>query len=126
MIKNNDTTAIAAKLASETASKAADLATATANTAVVLASKTAESMAVISTDISWMKKSLSGIENTLKEIQGVYVTSVVFAESDKEINDHEIRIRKIEDNVGKWMGAIGVITFIVTITVTFLLKLIKI
>jgi hypothetical protein len=117
MTKTNDIDSNTAKIASE-------LATTTANTAVALASKTAESMAVIGTDIGWMKQSLVAIETKLDQMDKAFVTAAQHAEVCSEIADHETRIRKIEDNQGKWMGAIAVITFVVTIAVSFLVKFI--
>ena len=117
-------TFIATKLAAETAAKAADLATTTAATAVALATKTAETTGIISNDISWMKKSLTGIELTLAKMNDAFVTAAQHAEVCRQLEDHEKRIRKIEDNQGKWMGAIAVITFVVTIAVSFLVKFI--
>ena len=115
---------IATKLATETASKAAELAVTTSNTAVALATKTAETTGIISNDISWMKKSLTGIEMTLAKMNDAFVTAAQHAEVCRQLEDHEKRIRKIEDNQGKWMGAIAVITFVVTIAVSFLVKFI--
>ena len=122
---NNKVTDIATKLAADNASKAADLATVTSNTAVALASKTAESMAVIGTDIGWMKQSLVAIEAKLNEMDKAFVTAAQHATVTTELEDHETRIRKIEDNQGKWMGAIAVITFVVTLLGGYLIKFIK-
>lgn len=126
MTKPNDTALIATKLASETASKAADLAVATSATAVALATETSKATGIISNDIAWMKKSLLGIEQTLKEMNGNFVTSVIFGETDKEVDDHENRIREIEANLGKYMGAIAAITFFITLGISILLKFLKV
>ncbi len=97
MVKNIDSTSIlATRLASETASKAADLATATANTAVTLASKTAESIAAITTNIDWMKQSLSGIESKLNEMDKAFVTAAQHLDVTKELETHENRINTLE------------------------------
>ncbi len=96
----------------------------TATAAALAASKASEAIATISTDLSWMKKSLSGIEQTLKEMSGVFVSTTIFSENQKMTDDHETRIRSIENNMGKWMGAIGVITFIITIAVSYILKMV--
>ena len=122
---DQQTTFIATKLAAETAAKAADLATTTAATAVALATKTAETTGIISNDISWMKKSLTGIEVTLAKMNDAFVTAAQHSEVVRVIEDHEARIRKIEDNLGKWIGAAGVIIFLITVAVSFLVKLIK-
>jgi hypothetical protein len=122
---DQQTTFIATKLAAETAAKAADLATTTAATAVALATKTAETTGIISNDISWMKKSLTGIEVTLAKMNDAFVTAAQHAEVIRVQEDHEERLRKIEDNQGKWMGAIAVITFVISIGVSFFIKLIR-
>lgn len=125
-MKQTDTSSavaiVAARLAAETASKAADLATSTSNTAVVLATKTAESMAIISTDISWMKQSLKGIEVTLKEMSGVYVTTSNFMELEKSTEDKEIRLRTLERNTNVWVGGLAVLTFAIPILLNIFLK----
>ena len=122
---DQQTTFIATKLAAETAAKAADLATTTAATAVALATKTAETTGIISNDISWMKKSLSGIEVTLAKMNDAFVTSAQHAEVCRIQTDHEERLRKIEDKFGKWVGAVAVITFVVTLLGGYLIKFIK-
>lgn len=122
--KNNGNSAavIAANLAAATAAKAVELASTATATATALATKTAESTAGISKDIEWMKKSLIGIEGTLKEMSGVFVTTSIFTLNQNMTDDHEKRIRAIESNIGRWLGAIAVITFLITIGVSILLK----
>jgi len=121
--KEISTSSIAATLAATTAAKAADLATVAATTATALATKTSETTAIISNDLSWMKKSLEGIEVTLKEMSGAFVSTTTFNDNQKMTEDHETRIRGIESNMLKWMGAVSVLTATLSIGVSFLLKL---
>ena len=79
----------------------------------------------MATDTSWMKKSLGGIEEKLNEMDKAFVTAAQHSEVLAQLKDHEDRIRKIEDNLGKWIGAAGVIIFLITVAVSFLVKLIK-
>ncbi len=123
MTKNNDTAQIAANLATATAQKAVELATTASTTAAALANKTSETTAIISNDISWMKKSLSGIEIALKEMSGTFVTSIRFAEFENEAKDREARIRAIEQNMWKFIGSASVISAGLSIAVAFVLKL---
>jgi len=89
MTKTNDIDSNAAKIASE-------LATTTANTAVALASKTAESMATITTDISWMKRSLSSIEAKLNEMDKAFVTAAQHAEVLKRLDEQQTQIEDLK------------------------------
>ena len=111
----NRTEEIATKLASETAIKASELATTTSNTAVALASKTAESMAAISTDISWIKQSLSNIELKLGEMQKAFVTATQHTEVLKRLDDIEPRVTKLEfwrsTLIASWGVAAALLTF---------------
>jgi hypothetical protein len=90
--QTNDIEANAAKIA-------ADLATTTAATAVALATKTAETTGIISNDISWMKKSLTGIELTLAKMNDAFVTAAQHTEVVRVQEDHEVRIRSNETNI---------------------------
>lgn len=121
----NDTAQIAANLATVTAQRAVELATTAAATATALANKTSETTAIISNDISWMKKSLAGIEITLKEMTGAFVTSIRFGEFERDAQDRETRIRALEQNMWKLVGMTSVITTIITISLGFVLKLIR-
>jgi len=111
--------AIAERLAVVTAGKAAELATTTANTAVALASKTAETTAIISNDISWMKKSLSGIESTLNEMTKAFVTASQHQEVIKTLDEHsedihELQTDKTRTTVLLSIG-IGILTLLVSL-----------
>jgi flavorubredoxin len=102
---------IAADLAMQTATKAAELATVAATTATALAAKTAETTAIISNDIGWMKQSLSSIQQTLKEMTGVYITKPIFDENQKMTDDHEKRLRDMERKIQLWAGGLAIIAF---------------
>jgi hypothetical protein len=122
--QDKSATIIATKLATETAVKAADLATLTASTAVALATKTAETTAIISNDISWMKKSLIGIENKLNEMDKAFVTSTQHAEVLRVQEDHENRIRSNETSITRiltWGSALilllGIVEFLLNMFV---------
>jgi len=85
----------AANNAAQAAKSASDAASAAASNAAIAAKAAAESataIAVVATDTSWMKKSLSGIENTLEEMRNNYVTMPQHAELIKELENHENRI----------------------------------
>jgi hypothetical protein len=122
MTKTTEASSIAATLAAQTAAKAADLASLAATTATALATKTAETTAVMSNDITWMKQSLSGIEQTLKEINGTFVTNERFAEVEKNVMDHEDRIRNVEHNTWIWAGGLAVLTILVPLVIKFFVK----
>ena len=123
MTKNvQSTSTIAATLAAQTAAKAADLSSLAATTATTLATKTAETTAVMSNDITWMKQSLSGIEQTLKEINGTFVTNEKFTEISKEVEDHEIRVRNVEHNTWIWAGGLAVLTVLVPLAIKIFIK----
>jgi len=116
---------IAAALAVTTANKANDLAVTAIKTASDLATKTAETSSAINTNMEWMKKSLEGIESKLNEMDKAFVTSSQHRDVLIVQKDHEDRLRKMEDNQGKWLGAIAIITFIISMLIPYLLKLLK-
>jgi tetrahydromethanopterin S-methyltransferase subunit G len=110
-------TLVATKLAAETASKAADLATVTSNTAVALASKTAESMGIISTDISWMKKSLAAIESKLDQMDKAFVTAAQHSDVLKRLDEHDIRITSLETEKTRQVTLLTVAGFLLGIVI---------
>lgn len=102
----NDTSIIsaaahAAENASTAAASAADAAKAAAANAQIAAKAAADSataIAVVATDTSWMKKSLSGIEETLSEMSKAFVTAAQHAEVIKEIVEMKARTTILETN----------------------------
>ena len=99
-----------------------------ANNAAVAAKSAADSaitIARVANDVEWMKKSLIGIESKLNEMDKAFVTATQHQEVVGTLKDHEKRIRRLEDSMMKWIGAVAVITFIVTIAISFLVKIIK-
>ena len=106
-------------LAFETANTAVTLATTAAKTASDLAAKTTESTTEIRTNMAWIMKSLSSIEQTLGEMQKSFVTSTQHIEVLKVQRDHEERMRAIEKNM--WLLAGGLL--IISFAAPFLLKI---
>jgi DNA-binding ferritin-like protein len=120
-MKDKDRIATTARdLAFETANTAVALATTAAKTAADLAAKTAESTTEIRTNMVWMMKSLSSIEQTLGEMQKSFVTAVQHTEVLKVQRDHEQRMRTIEKNM--WLLAGGLL--IISFATPFLMKII--
>jgi hypothetical protein len=72
-----------------------------------------------------MKNSLAKIEEKLNTMDKAFVTAAQHIEVCNELEDHEKRIRGIETNILKWMGAISVVTSLLTIGVAIALKVIK-
>jgi hypothetical protein len=110
----------AAKLAADSALQASQ----NANVAAKAAADSATAIAVVATDTSWMKKSLTRVEETLSTMSNSFVSQADHKDVLNQLSDHETRIRTLENNMLKWMGGIAVITFIITIAVSFLLKFI--
>ena len=120
--------ALAARNASDAAKQAADAAKQASDNAAIAAKAAADSatnIAIVATDTSWMKKSLTGIEDKLEQMDKNYVTAAQFMEFCNTQSDHEIRLRRLETNMGKWIGAISVIVFVVTLLGGYLVKFIK-
>jgi hypothetical protein len=95
------TVAQAASNASEAAHSAAEAASQASQNAQIAAKAVAESataIAVVATDTSWMKKSLVGIEDTLKKIQDNFPTRQEHNDLLKITNNHEVRIKRLEDH----------------------------
>ena len=109
-------------LALETANTAVVLATTASKTAADLAAKTAESTTEIRTNMAWMMKSLSSIEQTLSEMQKAFVTSAQHAEVITELSDHEERLRNNERNLQYYAGGLFIISFTVPILLKIFIK----
>ena len=75
MSDKSETIHTAVALATSNAQKATDIANTAVKVATELASKTAESNGIINTNMEWIKKSLSGIEVKLEQMDKAFVTS---------------------------------------------------
>ena len=122
MIKSKEETA--KDLAYETANTAVTLAATASKTAADLATETAKTTTRIDTNMVWMMKSLESIELKLSEMARVFITSSQHQEVLTVQADHEQRIRKLEKDLYKWLGAVAVITFIISMLMPSILKLI--
>ena len=113
----SSTIATATANASQAASAAAAASASAASNAQIATKAAADSataIAVVATDTSWMKKSLAGIEETLRVISSDFVSNSRFLESEKNQDDMEKRLRVIEENMWKWIGSASVIGAIST------------
>ncbi len=70
-----------------------------ATAAALVAKDTAVSMALMGNDISNIKDDIKDIKISMKEIGTRFVTTTEFAEHIKADEDHETRIRALEDIV---------------------------
>ena len=103
--------------------KAQDIIAVDAAKAAQLIKSTAEQTAT-SINISYIQKDMADVKQSLKEITGMYVTNKDFADYIKTSDDHENRIRKMEENMWRWVGISSVVASVITAVSTFLLKLI--
>jgi hypothetical protein len=90
------------------AANAAKEAAANAAIAANVAKEAAISAAVVSTNIDYIKRDIAEIKENMKDVLGRFVTQQDFAEHIKVDVDHEERIRTIEQNMWKWIGASSV------------------
>jgi exo-beta-1,3-glucanase (GH17 family) len=118
----------AANNAAQAAKSASDAASAAASNAAIAAKAAAESataIAVVATDTTWMKKSLSGIENTLEEMRNQYVTMSQHAEVVKILDSHEKAIEDLQTEKTRTAVllsiGIGILSLLVTLLVYHLL-----
>lgn len=121
MTETNDTIKTAVSLATTTAKQAADLATVAVKTATDLASKTAESNGIINTNMEWIKKSLTGIEEKLNEMDKAFVTAAQHAEVLKSLGDHETRINTLSSDNTRMAVMVSIGGGILTILVGLLI-----
>jgi hypothetical protein len=120
---NNNLIATAAANASAAASSAAQAASSAANNAQIAAKAAAESataIAVVATDTSWMKKSLSGIEQKLNEMDKAFVTASQHTEIVKIVDNHEVRLNSLETEKTRIVLLLSVATGILTLLVSLL------
>ena len=117
IIQNNNPDAVSAIRAAESASHAAENARIAADSAQKLATATA----VMATDISWVKKSLTNIEESLKGMAGIYVTTIQHSELTKVVDNLESRTCGLETNNPRTTVmlsiGIGILTLLTSILV---------
>lgn len=65
--------------------------------------------------LSYIRRDIDEIKLTLRELGGQFVTSVDYAEHLKSHQDHEERIRVLEESRWKVVGATGIIVGLITI-----------
>jgi hypothetical protein len=95
-LNNISSAANSAAQAAKNASESATIASQNAAIAAKAAAESATAIAVVATDTSWMKKSLTGIENTLQEMRNQYITTSQHLELTKLVESHETRINSLE------------------------------
>ena len=105
------------------AAEAAKTASENASTAAKAASDSATAIAVVATDTSWMKKTLVSIEETLNEMSKQFVTAAQHAEVCKSIQDHEDRLRSLEQRTWIWVGALLILSFLIPIFLKIFFKI---
>ena len=108
---------IAAREAATAAAKAAE----NAAIAAKAAAESATAIAVVATDTSWMKKSLSRVEESLSEMSKSFVSAVQHAELVKRVDDHEIRITKAETEHTKITVLLSIASVIMSTLVALLI-----
>jgi len=81
-------------------------------------------IALMGKDITNIQVGIVAINQTLKEISGAYITTNDFAEHIKIDNDHEIRIRSLEQSMWKLAGVSSTISAVLTMGFAYVLKLI--
>jgi hypothetical protein len=107
---------IAAREAATAAAKAAE----NAAIAAKAAAESATAIAVVATDTSWMKKSLSRVEESLTEMSRNFVTSAQHADVVKSIDDHETRLNSLETEKTRVTLLLAVSGFILSSLVALL------
>lgn len=84
--------AIAAKNASDAAASASQ----NASIAAKAAAESATAIAVVATDTTWMKGTLTRVEETINEMNKAFVTATQHNEVLKILADHEVRLNSNE------------------------------
>lgn len=74
--------------------------------------------------LSYIRRDVDEIKATLKDLKNGYVSQSDFVEHLKVADDHESRIRILEEGKWKIAGATGVIVGIISIFGIYILKLI--
>jgi len=110
-MEDKQTTLIATTAAASAAQAAATAASAAA-TAAQKAEQAAVSSALIQNDITYIKRDIGNIFETLKEQGNTFVKQPEHNEVLSSIKDHEDRIRTIEQNMWKQIGYSSVISAI--------------
>lgn len=90
---------------------------AAAKTAANVAATTAAASAVISTDISYIKRDIGEIKDSIKLISGVYATQVSVNDSNKAF---DLRVKNLEHSSNLWKWLSPTLAAIVAIIVEYL------
>ncbi len=107
----------AANAAAEAAASAAE----NARVAAKAAAESATAIAVVATDTSWMKKSLSGIEQTLNDMSKAFVTAAQHEEVLKLLTSHENRLNTLETEKTRITVLLSISGAILTLLVSLLI-----
>ncbi len=119
------TAAVNAAVAAATASTAASHAADNAAAAALASTAAATANAVTSNDIATMKGNIAEIKEILGGMSKSFVPYAEFIEVKKMAEDHETRMRTSEKNQFTWMGSFSIITTVVMIVISLLIKFIK-
>lgn len=83
--------------------------------------------AVMGNDISYIKKDIGEIKESIKDISKQHITRAEFVEFVESFNrtstDHERRLRIIEENMWKWVGMSIVFSSVMAIGISVLVKM---
>jgi hypothetical protein len=109
-----------AALAAKNASDSALAASHNAEIAAKAAAESATAIAVVATDTSWMKKSLTRVEETLNEMGKSFITYSQHQEVVKSVDDHEVRLNCLETEKTRITLLLSVSGFILTILIGLL------
>lgn len=76
----------------------------------------------MSVHLWYVRRDISEIKGTLSDLKNGYVTRTDFDEHLKTDADHESRIRTLEKNMWKWIGASSIISAGAAYVAQFLIK----
>lgn len=90
--------------------------------AITSAVTAAANAAVVQTDIGYIKKDIAEIKQAVRDMPGIFLTVNEFKEHTKISDDHEKRIRVIEENMWKWIGISSIATAVAMMVISYVLK----
>lgn len=114
----------AAANASNAANAAAEAAAQAASNAQIsakAASDSATAIAVVATDTSWMKKSLTRVEEQLNSITNSFVSKSDHLEVLDQLDDHEKRLRCLEVERTRITVLLGIASAIMSVLTSLLI-----
>lgn len=113
------------QVSQDAANAATTVAQAAASAASAVATAAAVASSGVNIDISYIKRDIGNIDKKLDGMTGVFATKQEVSEISRIQTDHETRTRWLEQSIWKFIGASSIISLVIGLVVSLILKFVK-